>query len=184
MTRGIRNDLIGKRFNRLTVLDLAYIDKHKKAYWKCVCDCGNFVIARGAGLKCNDNQSCGCYNRELLSREPTGVPAFNKIFYAYKKNANRKGLTFDLTEDYFKKLINKNCYYCGNEPNNISRSRKNIYIYNGIDRIDNNKGYTIENSIPCCLWCNYAKRERSVEDFEKWIEKLYNYSIKEKGDLI
>ncbi len=33
--------LIGKRFGRLTVLDIAGKDNQKKYFWLCKCDCGN-----------------------------------------------------------------------------------------------------------------------------------------------
>lgn len=36
-------DLTGKRFGMLTVIELAYT-KDRKNYWLCRCDCGNVKI--------------------------------------------------------------------------------------------------------------------------------------------
>ena len=51
------------------------------------------------------------------------------------------------------------------------------FVYNGLDRVDNEKGYTIDNVVPCCKHCNYAKRNRSVEEFIDWIAQVYEYSV-------
>lgn len=32
--------------------------------WKCQCDCGNIIIARGADLRRGHTQSCGCYQKD------------------------------------------------------------------------------------------------------------------------
>jgi hypothetical protein len=43
----------------------------------------------------------------------------------------------------------------------------------GIDRVDSNKGYTIDNCVPCCKTCNLAKAELSQRDFLDWVRKVY-----------
>jgi hypothetical protein len=40
-----------------------------------------------------------------------------------------------------------------------------VYVYNGIDRLDSSKGYVLENCVPCCSEINWAKRVMSFEDF-------------------
>lgn len=55
-------------------------------------------------------------------------------------------------------------------------------IYNGIDRIDNAKGYTIENSVTCCKRCNFAKRNMSYDEFISWGKKLGNYLNVKEGE--
>lgn len=49
---------------------------------------------------------------------------------------------------------------------------------NGIDRIDSNIGYTKENSVSCCKFCNFAKHTMSESDFYKWIRRVYEYNFK------
>lgn len=54
-------DLTGQRFGRLLVVEEAGHDKHKKALWRCVCDCGNETVVRGYKLrhKTEPTRSCG-----------------------------------------------------------------------------------------------------------------------------
>ena len=35
----------------------------------------------------------------------------------------------------------------------------------GLDRVDNEKGYSIDNVVTCCEQCNVAKSTQTYEDF-------------------
>tara|TARA_B100000674_G_scaffold493651_1_gene516423 strand:- start:545 stop:925 length:381 start_codon:yes stop_codon:yes gene_type:complete len=96
---------------------------------------------------------------------------------AYKKNAASRGIAFDLSEEEFFKLVQGDCYWCGAKPQLIkpdSRGSKE-YTLNagipvpttGVDRFDNNQGYTPENSVSCCPTCNKVKGALSPSDFIK-----------------
>lgn len=66
-----RIDMVGQRFGRLVVEEYAYTN-NGIAYWKCKCDCGGEVIARGINLRSGNTKSCGCLekeNRERLKRK-------------------------------------------------------------------------------------------------------------------
>lgn len=62
-----RKDLKGQVFGKLTVLSYHHTDKNGQACWLCRCECGNEVIVRGAHLRFNKIQSCGCMNRSIVS---------------------------------------------------------------------------------------------------------------------
>jgi len=76
-------------------------------------------------------------------------------------------------------LIFKCCYYCGGKPSQIHNLRsfkgcdyeRNIK-YNGIDRVENSAGYTIENCVPCCGFCNRGKSVMSVDEWINHIKKV------------
>jgi 5-methylcytosine-specific restriction endonuclease McrA len=104
-------------------------------------------------------------------------------FRAYYFSAKRRGLDFLLTESDFVALSSVNCHYCGSPPSNIyelkykdgtPRSGK-PYIYNGIDRVDAFKGYSIDNCVTCCFICNRAKSDMTTQEFESWINKIIEY---------
>lgn len=61
-----RNDLVGKRFGRLLVLE--YIESSRREsprkQYLCKCDCGNNLYARGDSLMKGATKSCGCYQKE------------------------------------------------------------------------------------------------------------------------
>lgn len=56
-------DLIGQRFGRLVVERLRGITDNK-AFWICLCDCGNHHVARTGCLRAGTVRSCGCLELE------------------------------------------------------------------------------------------------------------------------
>lgn len=61
-----------------------------------------------------------------------------------------------------------------NDTDKISKPVRNFY-YNGIDRVDNLKGYTRNNCIPCCSICNQSKHTMSKKDWLQWITRVYTF---------
>lgn len=61
-------DLIGKTFNRLTVLEFAGRDKHKSRIWNCACECGGTATASTNSLKRGNTKSCGCLQKEKAAK--------------------------------------------------------------------------------------------------------------------
>lgn len=57
-------DIVGKKFGRLTVLNLAGADERKYRICNCVCDCGKQVTIRIAKMLSGEIQSCGCLQLE------------------------------------------------------------------------------------------------------------------------
>lgn len=66
-----RQNLIGQRFGRLTVIDFAgtRIDSNGKhiTYYKVHCDCGNELEVMRSSLKTGKTQSCGCLWEETIT---------------------------------------------------------------------------------------------------------------------
>lgn len=68
---GYKEDLTGKVFGRLTVIEYVteYPNKNKRneAMWRCRCECGNDqVFVRGSSLRNGNTRSCGCYRKEYV----------------------------------------------------------------------------------------------------------------------
>jgi len=63
-----RSNLVGKRFGNLIVIAFAYAMK-SHIYWKCKCDCGKESIVAGSNLRSGHTQSCGCLQREMVSKK-------------------------------------------------------------------------------------------------------------------
>lgn len=55
-----REEMIGKKFGRLTVLDEAGSDKKNKKLYRVKCDCGVEKILHGYRLRNGSTISCGC----------------------------------------------------------------------------------------------------------------------------
>lgn len=66
-------DLTGQKFGRLTVTSRAETGiehgKRKRTRWNCVCDCGTTVVVNADTLTRGIQVSCGCYQREMMSRK-------------------------------------------------------------------------------------------------------------------
>lgn len=168
-----RVKLEGRKFNKLKVLKFTGTDKHCASLFECICDCGNITIVRGVHLLNENTKTCGCLQKEVTRKRVSlekGEACFNQVFASYKKSAKRKNIDFDLIKEEFRSLTQNNCFYCNSEPSNIKKAQKSNgeYRYNGLDRIDNSRGYTMDNIVSCCENCNKAKRDLSIDDFLKW----------------
>lgn len=76
-----------------------------------------------------------------------------------KKSAIRREIEYSLPADLAKDLVTDSCFYCGAPPE----------PFNGIDRVDNAKGYLEGNVVSCCKYCNAGKLDRTREAFETWL---------------
>lgn len=87
----------------------------------------------------------------------------------YQYNAKRRDIKFFLTREQVEIITSQPCFYCG--------SNKSV----GIDRVDNNIGYLVENCVPCCMICNKMKINYSLEDFLNHIINIYKKSCNGVG---
>ena len=56
-------DITGQKFGRLTVLTRSQ-NQGTRAFWNCLCECGNHKIAEGKKLRSGHTKSCGCYRKD------------------------------------------------------------------------------------------------------------------------
>ena len=167
-------NFIGQKFGRLLVVEKTTIRTSAHTFfWKCLCDCGDEVIVSRTNLQSGHTMSCGCYNKDQARLRvilPDGTAACNRIFRGTQNRAKKLGVLFSLTKEEFIELTKKNCFYCNSAPTPYAkRQRENApFIANGLDRVDNIKGYEIGNVVPCCTKCNSAKNDGTKEEFFAW----------------
>ena len=82
-------------------------------------------------------------------------------FRAYKTEAKARNYNFNLTFEQFESFWQKPCTYCGSHIKEI-----------GLDRINNEQGYNIENVTPCCWLCNSRKRAMPLQEWIDWLDRL------------
>ena len=172
----------GSKINKLTILEEFKLIKsgRSRRYVKCECECGNICVIEKSKLLSNSTKSCGCLQKEsrksLGSRfkKDFGEAQFNELYNSYKKSAKLRGYNFELTKEQFKDIVVKPCIYCGGELTQVKRKdyANGSFRYTGIDRYDNSRGYTLENSVPCCKKCNRMKTDMNINEFEEQLEKI------------
>ena len=106
-------------------------------------------------------------NTENTQKYPECFPDAKCVSYAsYRSRAEKNELEFALSKDDYKTITEQDCYLCGKKS-----TETNI---NGIDRVNNAIGYTIENSKACCKECNHMKNSYSLEDLLAKIDSIQN----------
>jgi len=164
-------DIINKKFGRLLVLKKNGSDKHGKSLWLCHCDCGNEVIIIGQNLKNGVTKSCGCLQKELLTKKNiTHGMTYTKLYVDWiqmrkrcknKKNKSYKnygarGISVCKRWDKFENFYTD----MGDKPKGLT-----------LERIDNNKGYSPDN-------CKWATRKEQANN------SRHNVIINYKGQRL
>ncbi len=90
-----------------------------------------------SGHRCKDCE-------KIRDRERGKKP--RRIYGWYKLSAKKRDHSFNITFDQFNLFYQRPCYYCNTPIDRI-----------GLDRIDDKKGYEIDNIVSCCKNCNYGK---------------------------
>lgn len=149
-------------------------------YWKVKCrNCG-YESTRNQSVISLDSVCSNCNNSYK------GYSGLNRIYLVYQRSARDKGILFEFSIEEFKNITSQPCHYCGVMPykhsktKGISLTEWGDYIYNGIDQIECNKGYTKENCVPCCEICNFAKSSRTYDEFINWLDRITKFRSSKK----
>jgi hypothetical protein len=189
-------DMTGQRFDRLEVESFAGTrGRDNYRLWNCRCDCGNPTVVATRDLRRGNVKSCGCLSREGtvasgVNRLAVGESSLNQLYGNYRRSAASRGHLFELTKGEFYQLTSSPCFYCGTEPSQPGpcvAGTHGRYTYNGIDRVDNDLGYTVFNVRPCCKVCNYAKGVLTEAQFFAWAAKVYDrlwVILEERGQFV
>ena len=120
-----------------------------------------------------DYRRCNYKNSHIYTKWYT-------ILSGYVKSSNKKRhkIETDFDSKYIKELFDKQNGLCAyfKIPLVITKTKKHPFKPS-IDRIDNNKGYTKDNIVLCCLMANMGRNSCS---YEEWMKCLDELEIKKK----
>lgn len=149
-------ELTGQTFGRWTVLKRDGIKNGGKA-WICRCDCGTIAIIRGNSLRTGTSKSCGCLQRDIVSKIAT-------------KHGMHNSREMNSWKSMIQRCTNPNCTtyedYGGRGISICKRWKKfeNFYedmgerpLYHSLERIDNNGDYGPDN----CKWATQSEQSRN-----------------------
>lgn len=175
--QNIAEDFIGMKFGRLLIVEKTNKRYNGYVIWRARCECGVVIEQPSYRFK-RGLSSCGCgHLQKGRPRIPNNGAHVNALFSSYKKSAKDRDILFDLTKEQARAYFEDDCAYCGAKPN-ISCTHPNLsgeYAWNGIDRVDSKQGYVSSNCVSCCTTCNWAKLDRTVNEFKDWIQRAYKH---------
>jgi hypothetical protein len=156
MPKGVKENLVGQKFGKLTVIEFGEVRK-KKTYWLCECDCEDKTkrLARADMLKNGTTSHCGCVDN-LGTHKMSNTRLFNiwsgmrdRCYNPNNKNYNNYG--------------GRGIIIC-DEWKNDFQSFYNWAINNGysedltIDRKNVNGNYESSN----CRWATPLEQQNNI----------------------
>lgn len=159
-------NLLNEKFNRLTVIE--NIGKqNNEAYWKCLCDCGNYTNVTSGNLKRNKLKSCGCLFKDSPNKIKHGknkTPEY-KTWLTIKQRCNNKN------DQAYSNYGGRGISVCEKWTNNFLDFLDDMGERPGdeysIDRIDVNGNYEPGN----CRWVTMLEQNRNQRKTKLNMEK-------------
>lgn len=180
-----RSDIVGKTFNGIKCLKVLDKIKWKAKVFLFKCHCGVEFEDCGYQIKNGKIISCGCL-REAAKFKPgprvkikSQERTFKWKFSDYKRGAKGRGIVFNISFEQFCNIGIKKCFYCGSGPRIVRQYKTKKGpgtegLFTGIDRVNNQKGYDIDNIVPSCKTCNMMKKTLTFEKFISHCKKITN----------
>ena len=166
-------DIVGKTFDKLTVLKRAPNRNTRQSWWLCKCECGKEKEVRGRALIGRLIKSCGCHRYKWEKINTIQWKGYEEISGRYWHNVKRaaliRNIDFNISiQEAWQKFLDQNrkCALTGKELNfvrNYGRGKKGKGVQTAsLDRIDSQRGYVSGN----IQWVN-VKINKLKSDFNE-----------------
>lgn len=143
------SNLLGKKFNLLTVVERIPGVFNGSVFWKCKCICGKYHNVRTGDLKKYRVNSCGCKNKK--NGATTHGKSNTKEYIAWKAMLSR---CFNKKNPHYNNYGKRGIRVCKKWKNSFVNFYEDMGIapskFHSLDRINNNLGYFKSN----CRWAD------------------------------
>jgi hypothetical protein len=120
--------------------------------------CRNWYHRQG---KNNNTERCKKY------REDNEERYLKYRWNEFNRNASKRKGSIQILKEQWHQIVRQPCYLCGFIPEG--------FLINGLDRVDNENGYTPENIKSCCFKCNKLKLNWEITEFLDQVKKIEAY---------
>ena len=169
------NELSGRRFGKLTVIERSGTTADRHIIWGCVCDCGALAYVSEKDLVSGHTQSCGCLQRERTStarHKHGGRKTHTNAERLYSVWGEMRGRCHNPENKDYRHYGGRGIKVC-NEWSDYSKFREwavgagyNPLAPYGkctIDRINNDGNYEPSN----CRWVDMATQNKNRRNVRK-----------------
>lgn len=133
-----REDLTGRKFGRLTVIEFYGCNKYGQPIWSCQCDCGTIKQITSSDLRSGSTLSCGClWQERIREAKITHGMSQSRIYAEYR----------DMKSRCYNEKAHNYKYYGGRGIKMCDKWRDDIHeFYNDVSILPNfgEKGYTLD----------------------------------------
>lgn len=145
-------NLVGRVFNRLTVVKRESNSSNRQSRWFCRCKCGGSVVARRDGLINGTTISCGCaYIEKVAKNSTTHGYARTRTYQSWQHMKDRCLNVNNLSYKYYGGRGITVCRRWVNSFENFLEDMGDRPKNSSLDRIDNNGIYEPTN----CKWSSH-----------------------------
>ena len=170
------NDLTGKRFGRLVVIERSGSNSRRRATWLCRCDCGKNIVVSGSDLP--RRTSCGCARSDFLAAfnketKTTHGMRYTRLYREWRAMINR---CYCSTWKHYSNYGGRGIKVC-DEWRDSFEAFRDWALVNGyqddlsIDRVNVNGNYEPSN----CRWATIKQQANNTRN-SRFLE--YNGEIK------
>lgn len=180
------DDIIGKKFGRLTVIKYSHRvkkndNRHYNVYYECLCDCGNTKLVTRSSLIQSHTLSCGCLHKEKFNTYKHGL-AYHRLHRIWDRIKQR---CLNPNSQRYNDYGGRGIIMCAE----WGKDFKTFYDWsmaNGykddltIDRINNNGNYEPSN----CRWANIKVQSTNTRRNHKLTYKGKTLCISEWANIV
>lgn len=160
-------NLIGRKFERLTVVAEVGRSNSGKVLWLCACECGGEATAPTGALNSGNTLSCGCLQRQRTSEAAATHGQSKTLLYRIWKGMIKR--CYKQNESNYARYGGRGITVCPEWRESFEAFQRDMgagYAYGlSIERRDNDGPYAPWN----CTWATDAEQRRNTRR-NVWLE--------------